>query len=309
MSAKKNNTPKSKKIFYRITFVILLIIFLGSSFYLIQHLLIDPYINNKTMDEIKNTYYQDFPPSDVTSAENNGPDLLKLTAINGDIKGWIKINNTPIDYPVLYSDYYLYHDYKKNYTRYGSIFLDNICILEDNPQNILLHGHHMNNGSMFAKICNYRNLDFYKQNPTFTFDSIYEKGTFKVIAAFITNTNPEHGEIFHYLQSEFKDKSNFLNYVYKVRMRSNINCPVDIKDDDQLITLSTCSYEMSDFRTVVVARRVRTNEDPNVNVSSANYNPNTLYPDAYHKKIGTKKPTFRTFEEDLRDKKISWYLQ
>lgn len=309
MSIKKNNTTK-KKILHKFAFVISLIIFLGSGFYLIQHLFIDPYINNKTMSEIQNIYYKESSQGiDGSPGENTGPDLLKLTSINSDIKGWIKINNTPIDYPVLYSEYYLYHDYKKNYTRYGSIFLDNVCILEKKPKNILLHGHHMNNGSMFAKICNYRNLDFYKENPIFTFDSIYEKGTFKVISAFITNTNPEHGEIFHYLQPDFKDKSNFLNYVHKVRLRSNINCPVDIKDDDQLITLSTCSYEMPDFRTVVVARKVRNNEDPNVDVYSAKYNSNPLYPDAYHKKIGTKKPIVKTFEEDLHEGNISWYLQ
>lgn len=298
------NNGKSK-FFYKILFVIFLIIFIVSCILTINILFIEPYLNNKKMDEIHDIYYK----NDPSTPNENPPEinLDELLAINKDIKGWIKINNTPIDYPVLYSDYYLYRDYKKNDTKYGSIFLDNICIIENSPKNILIHGHHMNNGSMFAKICNYRDLNFYKENPVFKFDSIIEKGQWKVISAFITNTNPDDGELFYYLQSDFKDKSSFLNYVHKVRLRSNINTPVDVNEDDKLITLSTCSYEMKDFRTVVVARKVRENEDVNVDVSLARYNNNPLYPDAYHQKIRSAKPLETTFEEALKNNQISWY--
>ena len=79
--------------------------------------------------------------------------------------------NTPIDYPVLQSaegedpEFYLYRDYLKNDDRYGSIFLDASCVNGVNSKNVILHGHNMNDGSQFAAILKYGDLEFYKQNP------------------------------------------------------------------------------------------------------------------------------------------------
>lgn len=305
-------SPSKKKLVYRILFIIFLAIFIVSSFLTIKILFIEPYLNNKAVANIKEIGYAQpvsaqIPDSESGAPEDPRPNFEKLQAINPDIKGWIKIKNTPIDYPVLYSEEYLFKDYNKKYSKYGSIFLDSICKLEKSPQNILLHGHSMNNGSMFAKIRSYRDLNFYKEHPVFIFDTPEERTLWKVFSAFITNTDPAHGELFNYLQSDFESTSAFLNYVHKVRLRSNLDIPVDIKNDDKLITLSTCTYEMPDFRGVVVARKVRENEDPNVDISAARYSANPLHPDAYHKKIRSSKPTETTFEEALKKNRVPWY--
>lgn len=310
MSGKIDKKSTNKKTLYTILLVVFSVIFVVSAYFAVKILVIEPYQNTQKLNDIKDIYYSNDDAAGETVPEDSTiatPELEKLREINSDIKGWIKIDNTPIDYPVLYSNDYLYKDYKKNNSKYGSIFLDTVCVLEENPKNILLHGHHMRNGSMFAKICNYLDLNFYKENPTFIFNSINKNARWKVFAAFFTNTDPAHGEIFNYLQPHFSSTSEFLNFVYKMRIRSNITTPVDIKDDDEIITLSTCSYEMKDFRTVVVARKVRPGEDPAVDVSLAKYNPNPLYPAAYHKKIGSKMPQEKTFEEDLAN--ITWYTR
>jgi len=290
---------KRKVKIYNVLIVISALVFAISAFFLIKYLWLDPKQNDELYEDLRNTYY---------SRENGEENLDELRKINEDIIGWIRIENTPVDYPVLKSESYLYKNYRGEYSRYGSIFTDNSTQLEKNPQNIILHGHHMNNGSMFASICEFANLTFYKSNPTFKFDTIYEKGKWKIISVFKTNTDPAHGEIFNYLISDFGEKKdNFLEYIYQVRMRSIIDIPVDVNEDDKIVTLSTCSYELNDFRTVVVARKVRGNESETVDTSQAKYNSKTLYPDGYYKKFGGSKPEVTSFKSALKEGKIDWY--
>ncbi len=296
-----DNKKKKKILFYNILIIISVIVLLISGYFLLKILVIDPRKNENTIDEIQKIYYSNDSEADVSF------NLENLLQINSDIKGWIKIENTPIDYPVLYSDFYLYHNYKKEYSKYGSIFIDSICNIDTNPKNVLLHGHHMNNGSMFAYICKFADLSFYKSTPVFNFDTIKSKNKWKIISVFKTNTNPEHGELFPYLTSNFKSKDSFLEYIYKVKIRSIIDTPVDVNENDELITLSTCSYELKDFRTVVVARKVRDGEDISVDVAQAKYNPSPLYPDAYYSKYGGAKPDVTSFKESLKAGKLSWY--
>lgn len=295
---KKEKNQKKIKIYNFIIFIAIMAVLI-SGYFLIKFFYLEPKQNEETNEDIRGIYY---------SRENKEESFDELRKINKDIIGWIKIENTPIDYPVLESANYLYKNYKGEYSRYGSIFTDNSSKLENNPQNIILHGHHMNNGSMFASICDFADLTFYKANPTFKFDTIYEKGNWKIISVFKTNTDPAHGEVFDYFISDFgNSKDNFLEYIYQVRLRSIIDTPVDINEDDKIVTLSTCSYELKDFRTVVIARKVRENEDENVDTSQAKYNAKVLYPDAYYKKFGGSKPEVTNFKTALKEGKINWY--
>ena len=106
--------------------------------------------------------------------KDKGIDWDALKKINKEIVGWIKVNETPIDYPVLWhkeddmnSQYYLNHNYKNEYDSYGSVFLDYRCKNGTDCKNVVLHAHHMNDGSMFGNLMNYGgttgNLDFYKR--------------------------------------------------------------------------------------------------------------------------------------------------
>lgn len=298
-----DDKKRRKALFYNVLIIISAIVLLVSGYFLIKILIIDPQKNKNTMEEIQKIYYNN-DNNVETNIHNSLEDLLQ---INSDIKGWIKIENTPIDYPVLYSNFYLYHNYKKEHSNYGSIFIDSTCSIDKNPKNILLHGHHMNNGSMFASICKFSDLSFYKSTPVFNFDTTINKNKWKIISIFKTNANPEHGKIFPYLTSSFKNKDSFLEYVYQVKVRSIIDTPVDINENDELVTLSTCSYELKDFRTVVVARKVRDEEDITVDVSKAKYSSSPLYPDAYYSKYGGTRPNVTNFKESLKAGKLNWY--
>ena len=320
-------TPKKKKNFFirwfipwkgdgfsevirKIIFTISVIALIFSMYKLVDFYIVRPYLNDKQTDQIKEIYYSN--DAEGLDDENRLKKFESLLAVNQDIKGWITIPNTLVDYPVLQPsqsdpEYYLYRNYERKSTSYGSIFMDSICKLGINSKNIILHGHHMNDGRMFAGILKYSDLTFYNNNPVFTFDGIYEEAKWKVISVFKTNTLPEQGEPFQYLIADFANDSNFLNYVHQVKSRSLIYTPVDVNEDDYLVTLSTCSYEFKDFRTVVVARKVRNGESEEVDVSKAKVASNPLMPDIWYVKHGGTKPIVNTFQKDLQDGKIDWY--
>ena len=165
----------------------------------------------------------------------------------------------------------------------------------------------MNDGSEFHSLVDYSNIDFYKSSPVFTIDTEKGPNAWKVISIFKTNTKSDQGKIFEYLQYKFSDTSNFLDFVYQVRERSLIDTPVDLNEDDQLVTLSTCSYEFDDFRTVVVARKVREGEDSSVDINKAVVNNDAVWPECYYKKNGGQQPVLTNFDDALKNGKINWY--
>ena len=150
-------------------------------------------------------------------------------------------------------------------------------------------------------------MDYYKEHPTFEMDTVKYNGDWKIFAVFKTNTLSSQGEPFQYLRTSFSSDSDFLNFIYQIEIRSLFNTGIDISADDQIVLLSTCSYEMDDFRTVIAARKVREGEDKTVDISKVSLNPSVLYPDGwYSAKGGTKPQHPATFQEALEQGNIRW---
>lgn len=249
---------------------------------------------------------------------DDGIDWASLKKINKEIVGWIQVKDTKIDYPVLWhkgdslsGQFYLNHNYKGDYDSYGCVFVDYRCTKGTESKNLILHAHHMNDGSMFGNLMKYGgttgNLDFYKKAPTIKFDTPNGDGVYKIISVYKTNTLSSQGEFFNYLVGNFQNDKDFMNYVYNVRIRSLINCPVDVNEDDELLTLSTCSYEYTNFRTVVVARRVRIGESAKVDTKKAKLNPNSVWPQVYYSNRGGTRPTVTDFDTAYKSGQIDWY--
>ncbi len=277
-----------------------IIVFLISLFVVINELVIKPRKNSDTLSKAQEI------------RDNSYDYLSNLKIINPDIVSWINIPGTVIDYPVVHPteeegyDYYLTHDYKKNYTIYGSIFVDLECGVGDEclkAKNIILHGHNMKNGSMFAQILKYSDVEFYKSSPILTFDN----SQWEIFAAIKVNVLESQGEPFKYLQYSFSSDNDFLNFVHQVRSRSLIDTPVKINENDQIMTMSTCSYEYKDFRTALYARRVRDGEESNIDVSQAKLSASPLWPDCYYEDHNVVKPSVKDFNTDLNSGKINWY--
>ncbi len=303
-------------------------VFLICAAVLLNDLVLQPAAADRAQQAITKVYYADSSSPETESAASETPvpsapserdaqgrllDFLQLQKINPDIAGWIKISNTDIDLPVLQADsanpeFYLDHDYNKNPSKFGSIFADSGSIIGDNKsRSILLYGHSLNSGRMFTELNRYKNYGFLKANPTFTFDTADGSSQWKILSVLLTNTLPDQGQPFDYLKTEFKNDSEFLNFVYQLRIRSLFNTGVSFQASDKILLLSTCSYEFQDFREVVVARKVRDEESAAVDTAKILYNNKTVYPDCWYKKNGGEKPVWpATYEQAFKNRVLSW---
>jgi sortase B len=319
----KNEPKKKRKVWVWLWVLLLLVavIFGVSLFMILREVVFLPAQSDSLNDELRTIARAEETASknddDEKTDTERDPlvDFKALLEVNSDIVGWIQVPNTVIDYPVLQSseddpEYYLYRDYKRQDTKYGSVFLNSLNSVDLSKRNskcMTLYGHHMNDGRMFAAILQFADLDFYCTTPTFSFDTTESTGDWKVISVFKTNIRSDQGEVFEYVRPDFADDDDFLNFVYQVRIRSIINTPVTVNEDDQLVVLSTCSYEYDDFRTVVVARKVRDGESTEVDTKKASYNSDPLYPDCWYTS-GLTKPSYpKTFAKAMKKGVIDWY--
>lgn len=138
---------------------------------------------------------EDSAPEEPENEEAAEPEMTafekyaEVFAQNDDLIGWISIPGTRIDYPVMQTkdnpDFYLKHAFDKSYSNYGVPYAAENCDA-DISDNMVIYGHHMNNGSMFSDLCKYESEDFYKEHKTIYFDTLGGYGEYEVIAAFKT---------------------------------------------------------------------------------------------------------------------------
>lgn len=180
---------------------------------------------------------------------------------NDDLVGWIKIDGTNINYPVVQSkdapNFYLKHDFEKNYTDYGCPYAQQNCDVQAPSDNVVLYGHNMKDGTMFCDLTNYKNESFWAQHRTIQFDTLTQKNEYTVIAAF----KGEAAELFAY--NAFVDAATpeeFDAYVAAVKELALYDTGISAAYGDKLITLSTCEYSFENGRMVVVAKRTSEEE-------------------------------------------------
>lgn len=226
---------------------------------------------NYNKDDKLNSEIQDLQPvineasdsDNNSSGENDGQDQSKegnyvnsaneeqLKSINSDYKMWIQIENTNINYPVVQSsdnDYYLKHNFRKESNISGTVFVESANDI-DNDKNIILYGHNMRNGTMFNNITNYKEESFFNEDNKINIimnNTLYE---YEVFSAYVKNVSEVN------LAIGFASEDEFINYAYNEAEESLYKKDVDFSAEDNLITLVTCSYEFTDARTIVVARR------------------------------------------------------
>ena len=160
---------------------------------------------------------------------------------------------------------------------------------------------------VFHQLLSYANLSFYQTTPVIQFDTPDYNADWKIISVFKTNTLTEQGEFFNYLRGEFENERDFIDFVYNIMERSIIDTGVTVNEDDQLLTLSTCSYEFPNFRTVIVARRVRRGEDSAVDVSRASLNPDAVWPQCYYARNGGQRKELTDFITANKAGDTPWY--
>lgn len=183
----------------------------------------------------------------------------ELFRMNNDMYGWISIEGTNINYPVMYApdrkDYYLKKNFEKEYSAYGVPYIAEHCDPYKPSDNIIIYGHHMKNGSMFSDLMKYESEDFYHSQKTLNFDSMTEMAEYDIIAVFKTTAYDDAG-FKYYLFTDAETEEEFDSYINKCKALSLYEIETSAEYGDQLITLSTCEYSRNNGRMVVVAKKV-----------------------------------------------------
>lgn len=217
----------------------------------------------------------------------------KLLQRNDEVVGWIKIpgfvnedGDEYINFPVLQhlnddtgvgNEFYLTRDIDKNYYESGSIFADCLVPIDKKGQadNITIYGHHMRRlGTSFTHLAEYKDgVEFLKKYPVIEFNTIFDSNEkYVIIGCFVAAADDSQDdiEIFDYwrYRNFDNDEYSFEGWIDNVRKQSWYSCDVECTEDDDYITLSTCSNEVSGMRWVIVAKKVTADENIDLIVES-----------------------------------------
>jgi len=184
-----------------------------------------------------------------------------LYYLNKDLIGWLKIDDTNIDGPVMQAadnEYYLSHDFDKKDDKAGTLFLDCDCDVIRGCDNLIIYGHHLQSGRMFSKLSAYESESYYASHPIIQFDTIYEKGTYQVMYAFRSRVYDADQVVFKYYQFiNAQSAEEFASNMEEMKRLSYYDTGITAQYGDRLLTLSTCDYNEENGRFVVVAKKIR----------------------------------------------------
>ncbi len=222
--------------------------------YLLNEISTDNYLN--TENEIPDT-------NDTSSTIQKTERILQveeLQNINPDIIGWLEIENTNINYPVLQgsdNSFYLNHDYKKEKNKNGALFLDASYSWNPPSSNLLIYGHNNQNGTMFEDLLKYKQKDFYENHKLIRFTTNADDSYYEIIAVFNSKVYYQsQKDVFkYYYFINANDENEFNEYIQNVKQISLYDTGNSANYGEQLITLSTCSYHTKDGRFAVVAKK------------------------------------------------------
>ncbi|MCM3112708.1 class B sortase [Lederbergia lenta] len=246
----KREYSKGNQRFQRLVTIVCLFIFCFSLFKLTV-IFIDYYKNRKVMADIQEIYSQDTVDQEMTNNNVVRNSFEPLFAINDDIEGWITIDNTMIDYPILQSSdnsYYLNRNYRHKKTRAGSIFMDFRNEIQASNKNTIIYGHRMKDGSMFGQLDKFLDQAFLNKNNHFYFDTLYESYDAEIFSVYLTTTD------FYYIQTDFAGDEEYKSFIEEIKERSVVEADVDVTINDQILTLSTCDNWLTEGRLVVHAK-------------------------------------------------------
>ena len=192
------------------------------------------------------------------SDSENSIDLYNLYLINNDVVGWIRIEGTNINYPVMQnSEYYLRRNIYKEYSTYGTPFLADYCNI-NLSDNLIIYGHHIKSGMMFADLDKYKSYDYYLNHKTIKLYKLRGTETieeeYKIISCFKTTVNKGGFKYYNFFNAT--SEADYNSFVKQCRELSFYNTDDTANYRDKLITLSTCEYSLNNGRMVVVAKKI-----------------------------------------------------
>ena len=222
-----------KKLVYTLTIVLLVLVFGVSAFFVGNYILEsreqakkfdalaqlkEEAKENATEPQVTEETGPDatYSDADIRDANNMLAEYGELYALNSDVVGWIRIDGTKLDYPVLQTpdnpNYYLYRDFDGKDSARGCIYAREECDINEPSDNITMYGHNMRDGSMFAAANAYVHKATWEENPLIFFDTLYEYRTYKIFAVFKTSANIGEGFTYHNM-IDAQDKEDFDEFI------------------------------------------------------------------------------------------------
>lgn len=277
---------QKKKGIYITIVIVLAVALLGSAIYLFQY-----FMSSKENADLNEQLREDListGPATTAEATTEAPTEEETTELttepqatyaegrdykafyeknpNEDFVGWLRIDGTKIDYPVMQSsvdnaNYYLYRDYNKKNSTPGTIYAREQCDVFTPSDNVTLYGHTMKDGSMFAYLHNYTAKATWDRNSLIFFDTFNPKTgdveyhTYKIFAVFKTSANIGEGFSYHKFENA-ATKQDFDDFVSTCKSLAFYDTGVTPQYGDKLLCLSTCEYTLNNGRLVVAAVRI-----------------------------------------------------
>lgn len=250
-----------KRLLYFIVVILLIALIVIGSYFIYKQLR-----EEKEQESIFDDLHEIIQDNDENSSKdnlnaNNDINLNELYNQNNDLIGWIKIDNTTIDYPVMQTkynpEYYLKRNFYKEYSSYGTPFLAYYCNI-NTSDNLIIYGHNIKSGKMFADLDKYKEYDFYNTHTTIKLYKLQGTETieeqYKVIFCFKTTVNNGGFKYYNFYNASSQDEFN--SFVEQCSKLSLYNTDESVVYGDKLITLSTCEYSLNNGRMVVVAKKI-----------------------------------------------------
>lgn len=238
------------------------------SCYMVISILTTAAKEKNAFDELRNTVAQtevtECSSSDAQNTVSDSsvrsvlPEYAALYEQNSDLFGWLRIDGTGVDYPVMQTpndpQYYLKRAFDKSSSNSGTPFLDGQCT--EYGGIYIVYGHRMSNGSMFGKLADYADRQYWKKHKTIHFDTLYEHGEYEVMSVFYSRVFGSFEKAFRYYgYTDLTDEETFDNYVTQIMKKALYDTGITAEYGDQILVLSTCNYHITDGRFVVVARK------------------------------------------------------
>lgn len=247
MKKVKKMKKKKKKSAYQMLEIGLIVIFLISA------ALIYPDIAERIRAMRQNNEIQQTGPTSAQDETGNTPQatISELKKINSDMIGWIYIDGTNINYPIVQhtdNDYYLTHLYNNEPNSAGSIFMDYQNDAAFSDQNTLIYGHSRLDGTMFAQLRKLKEQSFVDQHPNITIYTETETAEYKIISVNVVS------DTYNYRSLDIGN--NLETYIESMIQSSCIQTDTAITDTDKIITLSTCTNVIEDGRLIVIAKLI-----------------------------------------------------
>ena len=270
----------------------LVLVLLVAAFVVVYSAFLKP-LSNKVINKDLNEIYslgmdwpglQDVEPGSVKYPDGMLSKFTGLYSINSDVRGWLVLSGAEEGLPVVVNPsegYYNGRNFFEETSVFGTLHLEKGTTITSTAPNrsLVIYGNNTKSGQMFSELAGYTELTYLKEHSTVQFSTLYHENDYKIFAVVLVQDGDESEDAFDFTVDKFDDEEAFLEYVAQLRLRSLFDTPVDIQEGDDLLLLTTpIEYSFSDARIVVAARRVRTNEEKENDLSKARINKSVLMP-------------------------------